>query len=215
MTEILFVSLGAILGANTRFKIFSKLEKLNFRKDFSIFIINTFASFCLGLFLSFVEQFRGFTYYYPLVLFFSIGFFGSRSTFSTFVYELFQLCVQLKIFRALKLFIISLTLGSLVSITRIPIFPIPNRQIALASRSNPKQIFYGPKGLASPDIYDMLPKEKRQVIKLLVERTLESFIRTISPYKQMIEVEIADNVTVEVIRGTGVQSLMNGQEIKK
>ena len=30
-----------------------------------------------------------------------------------------------------------------------------------------------------------------------------------------IEVEIADNVTVEVIRGTGVQSLMNSQEIKK
>ena len=29
-----------------------------------------------------------------------------------------------------------------------------------------------------------------------------------------IEVEIADNVTVEVIRGTGVQSLMNSQEIK-
>ena len=30
-----------------------------------------------------------------------------------------------------------------------------------------------------------------------------------------IEVEIADNVVVEVIRGTGVQSLMNSQEIKK
>ena len=30
-----------------------------------------------------------------------------------------------------------------------------------------------------------------------------------------IEVEIADNVTVEVIRGTGVQSLMNSQEIKR
>ena len=30
-----------------------------------------------------------------------------------------------------------------------------------------------------------------------------------------VEVEIADNVTVEVIRGTGVQSLMNQQEIKK
>jgi len=30
-----------------------------------------------------------------------------------------------------------------------------------------------------------------------------------------IEVEIADNVTVEVIRGTGVQSLMNSQEVKK
>ena len=30
-----------------------------------------------------------------------------------------------------------------------------------------------------------------------------------------VEVEIADNVTVEVIRGTGIQSLMNSQEVKK
>ena len=30
-----------------------------------------------------------------------------------------------------------------------------------------------------------------------------------------VEVEIADNVTVEVVRGTGIQSLMNFQEIKK
>jgi len=30
-----------------------------------------------------------------------------------------------------------------------------------------------------------------------------------------VEVEIADNVIVEVVRGTGIQSLMNSQEIKK
>ena len=30
-----------------------------------------------------------------------------------------------------------------------------------------------------------------------------------------VEVEIADNVTVEVIRGTGIQSLLNTQEVKK
>ena len=30
-----------------------------------------------------------------------------------------------------------------------------------------------------------------------------------------VEVEIAENVTVEVIRGTGIQSLLNSQEIKK
>jgi len=88
--------------------------------------------------------------------------------------------------------LISLTLGSLLSITRIPIFPIPSRQLALASRSNPKQIFYGPKGLAIPDIYDIPPKEKRKVIQQLVKRTLESFIRTISPYKQMVEAEVAE-----------------------
>ena len=32
---------------------------------------------------------------------------------------------------------------------------------------------------------------------------------------EKVEVEIADNVTVEIIRGTGIQSLMNTQEIKK
>ena len=32
---------------------------------------------------------------------------------------------------------------------------------------------------------------------------------------EKVEIEIADNVTVEVIRGTGVQSLMNSQETKK
>jgi len=30
-----------------------------------------------------------------------------------------------------------------------------------------------------------------------------------------VEVEIADNVTVEVVRGTGIQSLMKSQEVKK
>ena len=32
---------------------------------------------------------------------------------------------------------------------------------------------------------------------------------------EKVEVEIAENVTVEVVRGTGIQSLMNTQEIKK
>jgi len=30
-----------------------------------------------------------------------------------------------------------------------------------------------------------------------------------------VEVEIADNVTVEVVRGTGIQSLINSQEVNK
>ena len=87
--------------------------------------------------------------------------------------------------------LISLTLGSLLSITGIPVFPIPNRQIALASLSNPNQIFYGPKGLAIPNIYDFPSKEKQHVIRRLVKRALESFIGTISPYKQMVEAEVA------------------------
>ena len=111
MSEILFVSIGAILGANIRFKIHNKLVKLNLRKGFLILIINTFASFCLGLFLSLVEHFRAFSYYYQLILFFSIGFFGSLSTFSSFVYDLFDLCLHFKYFTALKLFFISVSIG--------------------------------------------------------------------------------------------------------
>jgi len=111
VTEILFVSLGAILGANTRFKIYNTIENLSLNKDFSILIINTFASFCLGLFLSLLELFSSFIYFYQIVLFFSIGFLGSLSTFSSFVYDLFDFCLQFKFSKALKLFILSLSLG--------------------------------------------------------------------------------------------------------
>ena len=96
MSEILFVSIGAILGANSRFRIHNKLAKLNLNKYSLILIINTFATFSLGLFLSLVEQFRVFNYYYQLVLFFSIGFFGSLSTFSSFIYDLFDLCLKFR-----------------------------------------------------------------------------------------------------------------------
>ena len=111
MIEILLVSLGAILGANTRFKMANKLEIFNFRNDYSILVINVFSSFCLGLFISIIKDFRSFIYYHQLILFFSIGFFGSLSTFSSFVYDLFDSCLQFKLFRALKLFIISTFLG--------------------------------------------------------------------------------------------------------
>ncbi len=111
MVEIFFVSLGSILGANTRFEFQNKLEKFRLGKGFVILIINTFASFSLGLFLSILEKFSSFNYSYQLVLFFSIGFLGSLSTFSSFVYELFDLCMQLKFLKALKVSISSLSLG--------------------------------------------------------------------------------------------------------
>ena len=111
MSEIIFVSLGAILGANTRFKLHTELQKLNLKKGFSILIINIFASFCLGFLLSIIGKFTSFIYYYQLVLFFLIGFLGSLSTFSSFVYDLFDLCLQLKIRRVLGLFVISSSMG--------------------------------------------------------------------------------------------------------
>ncbi len=105
------VSFGAILGANARFIIYTKLEKINLSKDFIILLINTFSSFFLGFFLSFLNHLSSLNVSDKLVLFCSIGFLGSLSTFSTFVYDLFYLFTQLNFSRALKLFIISLFSG--------------------------------------------------------------------------------------------------------
>jgi len=111
MYEILFVSLGAILGANARFIILGNLKNLNVNKDLPVFVINTFASFCLGLFLSIIEKFGSFLYSYQLVLFLSVGFLGSFSTFSSFIYDLFDLCIEFKFYKGLKLLITSYALG--------------------------------------------------------------------------------------------------------
>ena len=111
MIDIFFVSLGSILGANIRFEFHDKLEKFNLSKGSVTLIVNTCASFSLGLFLSIIEKSSSFVYSYQLVLFFSIGFLGSLSTFSSFVYELFDLCMRLKFLKALKVFIVSLSLG--------------------------------------------------------------------------------------------------------
>ena len=105
------VSFGAAFGANTRFILYKKLEKLKIAKDLAILIINTFSSFFLGLLISSVPKIRSFNLSYELVLFFSIGFLGSLSTFSTFMYNLFDLFIKFKFFRALKLLIISIACG--------------------------------------------------------------------------------------------------------
>tara|TARA_B100000214_G_C23761004_1_gene532251 strand:+ start:356 stop:730 length:375 start_codon:yes stop_codon:yes gene_type:complete len=113
MNEIFFVSLGAILGANARFIISIKLKKLNISTDLYTLFVNTFASFFLGLFISIIERFGSFILSYQLVLFFLIGFLGSLSTFSLFVYDLFNLCLKFKFSRAINLSMISLSMGIL------------------------------------------------------------------------------------------------------
>ncbi|WP_261792598.1 fluoride efflux transporter FluC [Prochlorococcus marinus] len=105
------MSIGAILGANLRFLIYRKLEKIQLKKDLIILLINIFSSFLLGLFFSILPDISFATDYYQFGLFFSIGFIGSLSTFSTFIYDLFELFTQSKFNRSFNIFIISLTMG--------------------------------------------------------------------------------------------------------
>ena len=95
--------------------------------------------------------------------------------------------------------LISLTLGSLISSISIPIFPIPSRELAVAKKSNPGQFFYNNKPLPIPNIQDLPEKEKNQLIKQLVNKTLISFIRTISPYKVKVNAEIATGGEAETV----------------
>ena len=111
MQDILLVSLGGLLGANIRFLIYTKFEKIKFVKDFRILIINTFSSFIFGLFLSIIQRLSSYNFSDQLALFFLIGFSGGLSTFSSFIYELFDLFLQLKVLRAFKMLFISLSLG--------------------------------------------------------------------------------------------------------
>ena len=111
--DVILISFGAVIGANTRFIIYKKLDKLNLSKNLIILLINILSSFFLGLFLSILSHFGSISHDYKLVLFFSIGLLGSLSTFSTFIYDLYDLFVKLKFYKAFKLFIISFLLGLL------------------------------------------------------------------------------------------------------
>ena len=111
MKDVFIVSSGAVLGANIRFLIYKKLDKYNFNKNLFVITVNTFSCFLLGLFFSFLPRIAIFNFTSQLILFLSIGFFGSLSTFSSFVYDLFELYLQLKFFKALYLFFISLSFG--------------------------------------------------------------------------------------------------------
>ena len=111
--DVIVISFGAVVGANARFLIYKRLDKLFLSKNKIVLLINTSSSFLLGLFLSILSRIGSVIYAYQLALFFSIGLLGSLSTFSSFTYDLYDLFVQFKFHRAFKLFIISLACGLL------------------------------------------------------------------------------------------------------
>ena len=109
--DILLVSIGAIFGANIRFIIYQKLKEINMNVYLIILLINTFSSFLLGLFVSILPEIIYLNLSSQFVLFFVIGFLGSLSTFSTFVYDLFDSALKFNFPRVLKSFVLSIPLG--------------------------------------------------------------------------------------------------------
>jgi CrcB protein len=81
--DILYVALGAILGASLRYFVGEKPVSI-YGLPVSILIINIVGSFILGLTMTGVEEY-GLDGRY--VLFFGVGFCGSFTTMSSFAFE--------------------------------------------------------------------------------------------------------------------------------
>ena len=110
--EALLVGLGAIPGAWLRLKAVNHVEPMVPRKHWGTFLVNVIASFALGLVLALQESCsasRGVT------LLMGVGFFGSLSTFSTFVVELLNELRAGHVLAAAVLALISIVAGLLAA----------------------------------------------------------------------------------------------------
>ena len=83
--EVVLVGLGAIPGAWLRLKVVNHYQPMVPKKHWSTFLVNVVACFALGLVLALSETCASSS---GIALLMGVGFFGSLSTFSTFVVEL-------------------------------------------------------------------------------------------------------------------------------
>jgi fluoride exporter len=88
----LLVSIGALPGAWLRFRVVNRLEPMLPRKHWGTLLVNVIAAFALGLVVG-LEQSCGVAAQ-RLLLLIGTGFFGSFSTFSSFIGELHALLRQ-------------------------------------------------------------------------------------------------------------------------
>ncbi len=106
--EAVLVGLGAIPGAWLRLKVVNHFEPMVPKKHWGTFLVNVIASFALGLVLALVERCSSST---GIALLMGVGFFGSLSTFSTFVVELLNELRAGHVLAAAALAVISIVAG--------------------------------------------------------------------------------------------------------
>ena len=110
--EAVLVGLGAIPGAWLRLKVVNHFEPMVPKKHWGTFVVNVIASFALGLVLALVERCSSST---GIALLMGVGFFGSLSTFSTFVVELLNELRAGHVLAAAVLALISILAGVLAA----------------------------------------------------------------------------------------------------
>ena len=117
--EALLVALGAIPGAWLRLRVVNHFEPVVPHKHWGTFVVNVSAAFFLGLFSGLhalqLKACSGVDGTAPMMLLVGVGFFGSLSTFSTFVVELLNELRAGKTLTAVVLALASIGAGLLAS----------------------------------------------------------------------------------------------------
>ena len=117
--EAILVALGAVPGAWLRLRVVNHFEPVVPHKHWGTFVVNVSAAFFLGLFsglhalqLTACSDVDGAA---PLMLLVGVGFFGSLSTFSTFVVELLNTLQNRLFLQFVGLMVFSLVIGLLAA----------------------------------------------------------------------------------------------------
>ena len=117
--EAILVALGAIPGAWLRLRVVNHFEPVVPHKHWGTFIVNVSAAFFLGLFSGLhalqLKASSGVDGTAPMMLLVGVGFFGSLSTFSTFVVELLNTLQSRQFLQFVGLMVFSLVIGLLAA----------------------------------------------------------------------------------------------------
>ena len=117
--EAILVALGAIPGAWLRLRVVNHFEPVVPHKHWGTFVVNVTAAFFLGLFSGLhalqLKACSGVDGTAPMMLLVGVGFFGSLSTFSTFVVELLNTLQSRQFLQFVGLMVFSLVVGLLAA----------------------------------------------------------------------------------------------------
>ena len=117
--EAILVALGAVPGAWLRLRVVNHFEPGVPHKHWGTFVVNVSAAFFLGLFSGLhalqLKACSGVDGTAPMMLLVGVGFFGSLSTFSTFVVELLNTLQSRQFLQFVGLMVFSLVIGLLAA----------------------------------------------------------------------------------------------------
>ena len=117
--EAILVALGAVPGAWLRLRVVNHFEPVVPHKHWGTFVVNVSAAFFLGLFSGLhalqLKACSGVDGTAPMLLLVGVGFFGSLSTFSTFVVELLNTLQSRQFLQFVGLMVFSLVIGLLAA----------------------------------------------------------------------------------------------------